>query len=145
MTLHGVRCLISPYFTEAKGYPASPKTIGEMIRKRRLDLGLRQTDAAKMIGCDETTVVNWENGHRVPRINLLAGVVKFLGFNPFTIGDTMAQRLVSRRRALGATQAAFAAQLGVDPSTLARWERGEREPTGRFAARVESILLTRSA
>ena len=33
-----------------------------MIRKRRLDLGLRQIDAAKMIGCEEMSVVNWEKG-----------------------------------------------------------------------------------
>jgi transcriptional regulator with XRE-family HTH domain len=51
-----------PHFTEKKGYPTDPKTIGEMIRKRRLDLGLRQIDAAKMIGCDEMSVVNWEKG-----------------------------------------------------------------------------------
>jgi transcriptional regulator with XRE-family HTH domain len=140
-----MRCAQGPYFTEVNGYPASPKTIGEMIRKRRLDRRLRQADAAKVIGCDETTVVNWENGHRAPRVNHLAGVVKFLGFDPFKRGDTMAQRLVGRRKALGITQKDFARQIGVDPSTLARWERGEREPTGRFAASVESVLLTRTA
>jgi hypothetical protein len=48
VTLHTVLCLISPYFTAMKGYPASPKTIGEMIRKRRLDLDLRQIDFIKI-------------------------------------------------------------------------------------------------
>jgi hypothetical protein len=33
--------------------------IGEVIRKRRLDLGLRQIDVAKFIACNEMTVVNW--------------------------------------------------------------------------------------
>jgi len=139
-----MRCAQGPYFTEVKGCPASPKNIGEMIRKHRLDLGLRQVDVAIVIGCDQATIVNWKHGHRAPRINYLSGVVKFLGFDPFTSGDTMAQRLVNRRKALG-TQAAFAALVGVDPSTLARWERGDREPAVRFAARVERVLLTRSA
>jgi transcriptional regulator with XRE-family HTH domain len=85
-----------------------------MIRKRRLDLGLRQIDAAKMIGCDEMSVVNWEKGHRSPRVNQMAGVVNFLGFNPFQNGDTMAHRLVNHRKALGITQKEFAGQLGVD-------------------------------
>ena len=31
-------------------------------------------------------------------------------------------------------------QIGVDPSTLARWERGEREPTGAFLERVKRFL-----
>jgi transcriptional regulator with XRE-family HTH domain len=88
--------------------------LGEMIRKRRLDLGLRQIDAAKMIGCDEMSVVNWEKGHRSPRVNQMAGVVNFLGFNPFQNGDTMAHRLVNHRKALGITQKEFAGQLGVD-------------------------------
>src|SRR5262249_11908249 len=29
--------------------------------------------------------------------------------------------------------------IGVDPSTLARWERGEREPAGETAERVKSF------
>ena len=30
--------------------------------------------------------------------------------------------------------------MGVDASTLARWERGEREPAGAFAARATKFL-----
>jgi len=131
-----VRCPIGPHFTEKKGYPTDPKTIGEMIRKRRLDLRLRQVDAAKIIGCDEMSIVNWEKGHRSPRVNHMAGVVQFLGFNSFQNGDTMAHRLVSHRKALGMTQKEFAQQIGVNPSTLARWERGEREPTANFLNHV---------
>ena len=135
-----MRSRFGPHFTEKKGYPTDPKTIGEMIRKRRLDLGLRQIDAAKMIGCDEMSIVNWEKSHRTPRVNHMAGVVEFLGFNPFQSGDTMAQRLVNHRMASGITQKEFARQIGVDPSTLARWERGEREPACRFINRVFGAL-----
>ena len=59
VTLRRLRCPWGPYSTEKKGYPATPKTMGEEIRKRRLDLNLRQIDAARIIGCDEMTVVNW--------------------------------------------------------------------------------------
>ena len=34
-TLRGMRCPWGPYATEKKGYPATPKTLGEEIRKRR--------------------------------------------------------------------------------------------------------------
>ncbi len=53
----------------------------------------------------------------------MAGVVKFLGFNPPPSGDTMAQRLLNHRKALGITQKEFARQIGVDPGTSARRER----------------------
>lgn len=111
-----------------RDYPRFPTTIGEHVRKRRLDLKLRQIDAAMIIGCDELTVVNWEKGHTQPSVNRMAGVVKFLGFNPLPNGDSLAQTLVNHRKALGVTQSHFAARIGVDPGTLGRWERGEREP-----------------
>jgi transcriptional regulator with XRE-family HTH domain len=35
---------------------------------------------------------------------------------------------------------AAAERIGVDPSTLAKWERGEREPAGVFLGRVKRFL-----
>jgi transcriptional regulator with XRE-family HTH domain len=142
-TLRGVRCPWGPYATEKKGYPATPKTLGEEIRKRRLDLNLRQIDVAKIVGCDEMTVVNWEKGYASPRINRMGKVVEFLGFDPFQKCDTLAQQIVSHRKALGITQKDFARQPGVDPSSLAKWERNERVPKGRCAVTIESWLSQR--
>ena len=75
---------------------------------------------AKIIGCNDLSVVNWARGHTTPRVNYMAGIVKFLGFNPFQNGDTLAQRLVNHRKALGTTQKDFARLVEVDPSTLSR-------------------------
>ena len=144
VTIRRVRCPHGPYFRQVKGYPTVPKTIGEMVRKRRLDLGLRQIDVAKVIGCDEMSIVNWERGHTVPRINHMAGVTRFLGCNPFPSADTLAEQLLNRRKAFGITQKEFAREIGVDPSTLARWERSEREPKGSFLSRIQALLCTGS-
>jgi DNA-binding XRE family transcriptional regulator len=62
-----------------RAYPKEIVSVGDAIRTRRLDLKLRQKDVAEMIGCDEMSVVNWEKNHTQPRINHMAGVVKFLG------------------------------------------------------------------
>ena len=78
-TLYGVRCPQGPYYINIKRYPLQPRSIGEAIRKRRLDLNLRQVDAAKSIGCNEMTIVNWENGHTRPRPKKHAAIRTFLG------------------------------------------------------------------
>jgi hypothetical protein len=65
-------------FAQVKGYPANPKTIGHAIRKRGLDLKLRQIDVVKIIGCHKLTVVHWERGHGTPRVNRLVSIVRFL-------------------------------------------------------------------
>jgi len=43
----------------------------------------------------------------------MAGVVEFLGFNPLSYVDSLAQKLVNHRKALGVTQRQFAKQVGV--------------------------------
>ncbi|MDR3401446.1 MAG: helix-turn-helix transcriptional regulator [Chthoniobacter sp.] len=115
-----------------------------MIRKRRLDLGLGQAEAAEIVGCSQATVTNWEKEHFSPQTNHMAGVVKFLGFNPLPDGDTVAQRLVNHRRARGVTQKIFAGQLGVDQATLAKWERGERKPVGLFLSAVLAAIAAKT-
>jgi len=52
----------------------------------------------------------------------------------------MAERLVRHRTTLGLTQTVAAQEIGVDQGTLARWERGKREPTGRFLRVVHDFL-----
>jgi transcriptional regulator with XRE-family HTH domain len=111
-----------------------------MVRKRRLDLGLLQKDVAQKIGCDTDSVTNWEKGRSTPDLRHVAKVIEFLGFNPFGLGDTLGEQLVSFRRERSVSQKDFARQIGVDPSTLAKWERGSRAPAGRFAIRVANIL-----
>lgn len=43
------------------------------------------------------------------------------------------------REALGLTQAAFAAQVGVDKMTVSRWERGTIRPGKTAIKRIEAI------
>jgi transcriptional regulator with XRE-family HTH domain len=50
---------------------------------------------------------------------------------------------VGRRTTLGRSQKEAAWEIGVDPGTLARWERGKREPIGGFLARVKAFLTAR--
>ena len=55
------------------------------------------------------------------------------------------RQLVRHRTSLGVSQKEAARSLGVDPITLARWERGEREPTGAFLQSVRRFLDSKLA
>ena len=75
----------------------------------------------------------------------MAVVGKFLGLNPLVDGDSLAQKLVNHRTALGVTQKRFATQIGVDPGTLARWERKEREPNDKQLQMLAKIGFATSS
>jgi len=47
-------------------YPREPKTLGEMIRKARLDKGMQAKELAKLIGVTSETIHNWEIHGRIP-------------------------------------------------------------------------------
>ncbi len=42
-------------------YPQTPKTLGDHLRKKRLDLKLLQKEVAQRLGVGESTVYNWGN------------------------------------------------------------------------------------
>ena len=110
-------------------YPLTVDTLGDHLRKKRLDLGLLQKEVAQRLGVDTDSVTNWEKGRSSPRLHLIPKVIEFLGYTPFSDGGSdLGERIVQLRRALGVRQDQLARQLGVDPSTLARWERGKGHP-----------------
>jgi len=61
-----------------KGYSIKPRTLGEKIRKHRMDLGLVQKDVAKYVGVATDTVTNWEKGKTKPSKENLRKIQKFL-------------------------------------------------------------------
>jgi transcriptional regulator with XRE-family HTH domain len=124
-----------------KSYPQKVLTLGDVIRKHRLDLGLFQKDVAKIIGYCLQSIVNWENGWRSPHINHLGKVVQFLAYDPFTEGTTLAERLVSNLKARGMRQKDFALHLGIDPSTLASYEQGTAAFT-KISAEIHAASLS---
>jgi len=124
-----------------KAYPKTLKTIGDYLRKRRLDLGLYQKEVAVTIGVDTTTVYNWENNRTAPPLRFSPRIARFLHHElptpkPTTLGET-----IKRYRYLrGISQKGLASQLGVDPTTLARWEKDEGNASGSLRERLSQFL-----
>ena len=64
-----------------RAYPTKLRSIGDHLRKRRLDLGLLQREVALRIGVDKTTVFNWESGAASPSFRAQPAVIRFLGYD----------------------------------------------------------------
>ena len=119
---------------------AKPQTIRDHIRRRRLASKMLQRNVAKMIGVDQTSIHNCEANKSNPDMAYMPAIIGFLGYNPLPPAHTLAERLVRHRTTLGLTQEQSAKCIGLDPGTLAHWERDEREPTGAFMLRVNTFL-----
>lgn len=124
--------------------PTHPTTVGDHLRRRRLELKLLQREVAQRLGADEASVFNWEANRGQPQLRYMPTIIGFLGYNPLPEPEGLAVRLVWRRTSLGLTQKEAAQRIGVDQSTLARWERGERAPEGKYAAAAAEFLRDRA-
>ena len=62
-------------------------------------------------------------------------------FGSLPTGAAIAEQLVAHRKARGVTQKAFARELGIDPSTLAKWEGASRNHAPTVAQKLSLVLI----
>jgi len=84
-----------------KPYDFVPISVGDHIRKRRLELGLLQKEAALQIGVNPWTVLNWEKSHTEPPVSAMRAILQFLGYDPCPEPRTLPERLLAKRREMG--------------------------------------------
>ncbi len=117
-----------------------PKTLaiwGDHIKKRRLELGLYQKEVAMKLGVDECTITNWELNRTSPQLRFIPKIIEFLGYvPPLDTARTLGEIIVEYRRTRGLSQREFAEQMGLDPTTLSRWERGLGRPSKALQAKL---------
>jgi len=113
--------------------PQNPESIGEHIRKRRLEQSLFQSDVARIIGVEETSIYNWESNRSNPSVKYIPKIIKFLGYIPFGITSASPDEQIKLyRRIRGISQKNLANEIGIDPTTLARMEKNEGESPEGF-------------
>jgi len=105
------------------------KTLADHIRKKRLDLGLFQRDVASLLNVNETTIFNWENNRTTPALHHIPAIIRFLGYFPLQTPESLPEKLILARRTRGLSRKRMAKTLGINESTLARWETGRGRPT----------------
>src|SRR5258706_14061829 len=133
--------LISPRpHCPPRGYPSDLNSVGDHIRRRRLDLGLFQRTVADQLGVRVDTGPRWESGLARPLPRQYGQIVRFLGYDPEPGDGSVSGRFRTIRRRLGLSQAEFAAKVGLDEGGVCRWESGRRRPSRWMAERGTAIL-----
>ena len=122
------------------GYPENPTTIGEHLKKRRMDLRLRQQDVAPQLGVSTPTLSSWELGHTEPELPCFPSIFSFLGYDPTPEPKSESETIAWLKRSLGLSRAGLAERLGVNERTLLTWEHGSHKPSRRLWRRVEELV-----
>ncbi len=103
-------------------------------------MGLFQRQVAEGIGVSEATIYNWEGNESLPSDRYMPRIIQFLGYDPVPAPKTLSEKLRHCRQLLGLTLKAMAKRLGVDPTSLRKWERGGRRPSRNLLGPIEGFL-----
>lgn len=142
----GVRCLFVKCQLIAKrpknpAYPAELKTLGDHLRKVRLNRGLFQSDVAKILNVTTDAVTNWELNRNEPTTRLAKLIIDFLGYFPFPTKDiSFGKQLYHARMITGKTQKQVAALIGCDTSNLRLIELDKRKPNTRVCGQIQGFI-----
>lgn len=139
------RCCLGPHEKQAKNYPENPKTLGEHLRKRRLDLYQTQEQVAMRFGVSVTTYIYWEANHVVPKVDKWPKIVQFLGYDPSPPPTTFGDAVTTLRYSLGLDRHRFARRLGTNAKSVMHWESNRRRPCNRLLAKLANLRPDLSA
>jgi DNA-binding XRE family transcriptional regulator len=93
------------------GFPWQPKSLGEEILKRRLEVGLTQEEAGQQLGLNHQTLSRWETGENTPNVTHYPKIITFLGYYPFKTDDTFGGKIKQYRFTHGLSQKKLAPLL----------------------------------
>jgi len=118
--------------SKIKEFKEHPETLGEHLKKRRLELGLLQREVAKELRINDASYFNWENDYREPMIRFMPRLIAWLGYDPFPPPRSSSEWLVAVRRNLGLSKKRLAKTIGADEATVRSWEERIGVPESRF-------------
>lgn len=108
-----------------------------------MDLILLQKDIAKKLGTTGSSIVNWETDKTTPTLIYMPRIMDFLGYWPYNPKvKTLGQRIKRAREFRGLTLRQIGQFVHIDPTTLAHWERDERQPNKELLLNLDRFFST---
>ncbi|MHB8581523.1 MAG: helix-turn-helix domain-containing protein [Ignavibacteriaceae bacterium] len=110
--------------TKPSKIPQKLNSIGDHLKKKRLERQLTQLQLARLIGVEETSIYNWENNRSKPKIYLLPKIIEFLGYVPFKLPkETVGDKITGYRKEHGLSQRKLAKLWSVNQTTIRNWDK----------------------
>src|SRR5664280_1739811 len=134
---------VAPVWTRSFPVSKQPQTIGQHLKKKRFELGIRQIEAARRLGVSDRTLSLWECDRVPPVWANQPRIVAYLGYDPFTdptVGRprgnetqgvaflslpgplSLRHQIIKRRMELRKNRKQCAEKLGISVKTLQAWE-----------------------
>jgi DNA-binding XRE family transcriptional regulator len=118
----------------------NPKTIGEHIKNRRLELGLLQKDVARIIEVCEDSITYWETNRNKPTVVHYPKIIQFLGYVPFEVDtSTLGGQMKLYRYLNGQSQESLAHSLDINKSTVLNYENNKHKPSIKTFKKFKSL------
>jgi DNA-binding transcriptional regulator YiaG len=136
-------------------------SLGGHLRRRRLQLKIFQSEAARRMKVSNRTLSLWECDRLYPTWFHWPRIITYLGFDPFinsTLGRpkgnessfvaflvskapmTIGQKILKQRMEMRKTRSQYAAELGISSKTLWNWEHDRRKPGRSQLKKLNHIL-----
>ncbi len=97
------------------------------------------------LGVDTCTITNWEKGHCEPKLRFIPAIIEFIQYEPVTSGaQTLGEAIRHYRQLRGISQKELAQSLGIDPSTLAKYEADNNRRRTALAILLEQVVRVES-
>ncbi|MEO1576680.1 MAG: ATP-binding protein, partial [Pseudomonadota bacterium] len=125
------------------GYPKQIGTLGDHIRAVRLTRGQYLKHVGDFIGVTMDTVLNWEQNENSPATTYYPKIMEYLGYCPVpeeAWDANLGGRAKLHRIHRGLSIKRAAAEIGVDPTSLARWEKQGHDPTRKYQELLRKFL-----
>lgn len=137
-----------------------PKSLGAQLRKRRLELNMSQSEAARNLKVSARSLSLWECDRLYPTWEYWPRIVSFLGFDPFenpALGcgqsnksssvavlapeqaPTLGQNILRFRMAQRMNRKKFAHWLGISTKTVWGWETNRRRPSRQLWKKLSDL------
>ena len=126
--------------TTPNGYVRQPVTVGDHLRKARIDRSLLQKDVAKLLDVNSCSIYNWENNRGDPEIRFVPAIIKFLGYNPRPYPSCTIDRLEWFRWSHGLSLERLGVEMTRDPEQLSDWLTGRHKPFRKSLAMIDTFL-----